>query len=104
MNDILGTTLGAGEGPGGATEEAREREGVGWADGAEELARDDEVRRGPGGTRNQPKRDVNIAVSESSSATLGLEVETLVSLRSTSLDSVCEGRVKDEIVDRSELS
>lgn len=64
VNAVLGTAVEVVGGPCGATEEARA--GVEGADGVIELARDDETRRGSGGTRDQPKKDVSIAESESS--------------------------------------
>lgn len=52
------------------TEEARDRTGLGGAEGAIELARERETRRsGSGGgeeTRFQPNRDARIALSEGS--------------------------------------
>lgn len=96
-----------------ATDEARERDGVEALDGtdeATELARDKEGFGGSGaagGAMAQPKREVSIDESGGSSVVsdgVGW-VKTSPSSCPASLGSVFEeGRTKEDIVDRSELS
>lgn len=83
------------------TEAERDREGVGGADGAKELARDTETRRGSGGTSTHPNRAVKIAVSEGSGASVELDMNTSESSSTGSLDWAS---AEDKIVARKQLS
>lgn len=88
------------------TDPARDMDGVARGDGATEVARDDEEVRRRGSeaavTSVQPKSEVRMAVSEGSTGLEGGGGVCGSSVSGSGSSSV--GRVKDEIVDRRDLS
>jgi len=104
VNGVLGTTIGDMGGRWKITEAERDREGAGRNDGFKEFSLDSEIRRGSGGTSTHPKRDVSMAVSESSGGSVEPDMKTSLSSRPGSLSSAGGGSVKDETMAQSELN